>query len=38
MSWVMTKEQFQRQANEYDKVKIKCKCGHKLVIPVWVDK
>lgn len=38
MSWIMTKEQFQRQANEYDKVKIKCKCGHKLVIPVWVDK
>ena len=38
MGWIMTKEQFQRQANEYDKVKIRCNCGHKLVIPVWVDK
>lgn len=38
MSWVMTREQFQRQTEEYNKVKVKCKCGHKLVIPVWVDK
>lgn len=38
MSQIMTKKQFQRQAEEYDKVKIKCKCGSRLVIPVWVDK
>lgn len=31
--------EYQRQSDEYDKVKIVCKhCGHKVVIPVWVDK
>lgn len=24
--------------NEYSKLKIKCRCGHKLVIPIYVDK
>ena len=23
---------------EYDKVKYMCKCGHRVVIPKWVDK
>lgn len=34
----MTVKEFERQSKEYDKVKVKCKCGHRLVIPVWVDK
>lgn len=30
---------FQRQAEEYQKVKIQCKnCGYKVVIPVLVDR
>lgn len=32
-------EMFQRQTDEYKKVKIQCKnCGYKSVIPVWVDR
>lgn len=32
-------KEFQRMSNEYAKVKYKCKhCGHKVVIPAWVDK
>ena len=32
-------EMFQRQAEEYQKIKIQCKnCGYKAVIPVWVDR
>ena len=34
----MTIKEFERQSDEYDKVKIRCKCGHRVVIPVWVDK
>lgn len=30
--------EFVIRANELDKVKIACKCGHKTVVPVWVDK
>lgn len=29
---------FQRKTNYYDKIKMKCSCGHSLVIPVFVDK
>ena len=29
---------FKRMSEEYDKVKIKCKCGHRVVVPMWVDK
>lgn len=32
-----TKE-FERRAKEYDKVKYKCKCGHRVIIPKWLDK
>lgn len=35
---IMDNKQFQRQSEEYDKVKYLCKCGHKTVIPAWVNK
>ena len=42
MGWdkkLYTDAEFQRLSNEYNKIKIQCKCcGHKVVIPVWVDK
>ena len=31
--------EYQKKSDELDKVKIKCsKCGHREVVPVWVDK
>ena len=34
-----TDAEFKRMSEEYSKVKYKCKhCGHKVVIPTWVDK
>lgn len=30
--------EYQRRADELDKVKINCKCGHRVIVPVWVDK
>lgn len=38
MSWKKRFKEYQRQSDEYAKVKVQCKCGHKTVIPVWVDK
>lgn len=35
---MMTIQEFERQADEYDKVKIRCKCGHRVIVPMWVDK
>ena len=36
---ILTNKEYQNLSNEYDKVKIKCKhCGHKSIVPVWVDK
>ena len=36
---LLTNKEFQRISDEYNKLKIRCKCcGRKLVIPVWVDK
>lgn len=35
---ILTNDEFQRISKEYEKVKFKCKCGHKVIIPVWVDK
>lgn len=32
-----TKE-FERMSEEYDKVKYICKCGHRVIIPKWIDK
>lgn len=38
MNWKKDNEEFQRQSDEYAKVKVQCKCGHKTVIPFRVDK
>ena len=38
MKKLLTNEEFSRMSNEYDKVKYMCKCGHKNVIPNWMDK
>lgn len=36
---MLTEKEIIKLSDEYNKLKIKCKhCGHKLVIPVWVDK
>ena len=36
---IYTNEEYQRITNEYSKIKFKCShCGHKVVIPAWVDK
>lgn len=29
---------YQKTSEEYDKVKITCKCGHRVIIPHWVKK
>lgn len=31
-------KEYQRATDEYEKVKYKCRCGHRVVIPNWVDK
>ncbi len=38
MRKILTNEEFKRMTEEYDKVKYKCKCGHKNIIPYNVDK
>lgn len=39
MEKVLTAKEYKRMTEEYDKVKYKCsKCGHKNVIPKWMDK
>lgn len=35
---MLSAKEFSNMANEYDKVKYRCKCGHRVVIPKWVDK
>lgn len=32
---LMTPEEYKRQTLEYDKVKVRCKCGHRVIIPYW---
>lgn len=38
MERLLTEKEFSRMIDEYDKVKYKCKCGHRVVIPYNVDK
>ena len=39
MEKLLTTTEFERMTKEYDKVKYRCKkCGHKVVIPSWVNK
>ena len=35
---MLSAKELSNMTNEYDKVKYTCKCGHKVVIPKWVDK
>lgn len=38
MTHLMTPKEYKRQAAEYDKVKYRCSCGHRVVIPYWREK
>lgn len=38
MKKLLSTEEFNRMSDEYDKVKYKCKCGHRVIIPKWIDK
>ena len=38
MDHILTKKEFKKMMGEYEKVKYICKCGHRVVIPKWVDK
>ena len=35
---LMTAKEYDRQSKEYDKVKFRCNCGHRVIIPYWEDK
>ncbi len=35
--WLSDKE-FENMMNEYDKIKHICKCGHRVIMPKWIDK
>lgn len=36
--FLLSKKEFDRQSDEYDKAKYKCKCGHRVIIPEWESK
>lgn len=38
MNWKKDTKDFERMSEEYDKVKYICKCGHRVIIPKWIDK
>lgn len=38
MKWKTKDDIYNKVTEEYDKVKYRCKCGHRVVIPAWVDK
>ena len=35
---ILTNKEYERMSEEYNKIKIKCKCGHKVIVPMWVDR
>ena len=35
---IYTVKEYRRMTEEYDKVLYRCKCGHRVVIPYWVEK
>lgn len=35
---ILTDKEYKQQASEYDKVKVRCSCGHRVVIPYWEEK
>lgn len=36
MEKLLTDKEYKRMTEEYDKVKIRCKCGHRIIVPMWV--
>jgi hypothetical protein len=34
----LSKKEFDLMTEEYDKVKYRCSCGHRVIIPHWKDK
>lgn len=38
MEKILTPKEYERMCDELDKVRYKCKCGHKNIIPKWKDK
>ena len=38
MEKLLTVKEYERMQDEYNKVKYECRCGHKVIIPKWVDK
>ena len=38
MAHILTVKEFNRQTDMYDKAKFRCKCGHRVIIPKWVEK
>ena len=38
MKKMLTIKEYEKMTDEYDKVKYECRCGHRVVIPKWVDK
>lgn len=38
MEKILTIKEYERMQDEYDKVKYRCKCGHKVIIPEKVNK
>lgn len=38
MKKLLSEKEFERMTDEYDKVKYMCKCGHRVIIPMWLDK
>lgn len=38
MNFKKDTKEYEKKAEEYDKVKHICKCGHRVIIPEWIDK
>ena len=38
MEKLLTIKEYERMMQEYDKVKYRCRCGHRVIIPYNVDK
>lgn len=38
MNFKKDTQEYERRADELDKVKYRCKCGRRVVIPKWLDK
>ena len=38
MEKLFSDKEYERMTDEYDKVKYLCSCGHRVIIPKWVDK